>query len=430
MSNSIKKTGIPKIKSPIYNLSKSNLVKYVSDERKIYFKVDSENNNGIGLPEYFEAAGPREKIYFDPLKTKCAIVTCGGLCPGLNDIIRGIVLELYFRYGVKKILGIRHGLQGFISSYMHETVELTPSYVERIIDLGGSVLGSSRGEQDMDRIISFLENHKIQILFMIGGDGTLKAAHKLASRIIEKKTEISIIGIPKTIDNDIVVTDKSFGFETAVDEATRALRAAHNEATGFPNGIGIVKLMGRHSGFIAATAALAQQDANFVLIPEVRFEMDGEGGLLLGIEKRLNARKHAVIVVAEGAGQEFFKNCDFSRDKSGNIILHDIGLYLKSRIENYFKEKNINFSIKYIDPSYMIRSLPANSNDSVFCGFLARNAVHAGMSGKTDMLVGHLNNRFIHIPMELCAGKRKKINPEGELWQAVLEATGQGDLLL
>jgi len=430
MNTEISKLGEPKIESPIYKQQKSDFTNFVSDDRKIRFSADTgDDYNSIDSPEFFEAAGPRKSIYFDPVNTRCAVVTCGGLCPGLNDIIRSVVLELYHRYGVKNIYGIKHGLQGLIPHYGYDIEELNPAYVERIIDQGGSVLGSSRGEQDLDEIIHSLERLNIQILFIIGGDGTLKAAHKLSARIKEKKLKISVIGIPKTIDNDIVLTERSFGFDTSVDEATRAIKAAHNEATGFPNGIGLVKLMGRHSGFIAATAALAQQDANFVLIPEVPFKMEGEGGLLQAVEKRLEERSHAVIVAAEGAGQEFFDG-KHEKDKSGNTILYDIGLYLKENIEKYLKNKDIHFSMKYIDPSYMIRSLPANSNDSVFCGFLARDAVHAGMSGRTDMLVGFINNRFIHIPMVLCAGKRKHVNPKDKLWQAVLESTGQGDFLV
>lgn len=428
MINGIKRLGDAKLDSPIYNQHKSKLSDFVSDERKIFYKVDSFDNNE-SVPKDFESAGPRKKIYFDPVNTRCAVVTCGGLCPGLNDIIRAVVLELFYRYGVKKIFGIKYGLQGFIPSYGHDILELGPSNVERIMDQGGSILGSSRGEQALDDIIDSLERLNVQILFMIGGDGTLKAAHKLALRILEKKLKISVIGIPKTIDNDIVITERSFGFDTAVSEAARAIRAAHNEAVGFPNGIGLVKLMGRYSGFIAASASLAQQDANFVLVPEVKFKLHGEGGLLAAVEKRLLERKHAVIVAAEGAGQEFF-NENTGTDKSGNTKLHDIGLYLKENIENYLIKKKIPFSMKYIDPSYMIRSLPANANDSLFCGFLARDAVHAGMSGRTDMLVGFLNNRFIHLPMELCAGKRKHVDPQEKLWQAVLESTGQGDFLL
>jgi len=379
-------------------------------------------------PPTFELAGPREKIYFDPSKLRCALVTCGGLCPGLNNVIRAIVLELYYRYQVKYIYGIRYGLEGFIPEYGHELVELDPGNVVNIHEMGGSILGSSRGPQDIEAIVDCLERLNIGILFMIGGDGTLKAASRIVEEIKKRNARISIVGIPKTIDNDIFRVAKSFGFDTAVDIATEAIKGAHKEAEGYPNGIGMIKLMGRHSGFIAATASLAQQDVNFVLIPEIDFDLEGENGLLTKLEKRLKARKHAVIVVAEGAGQNFFQDSTPEYDASGNVKLYDIGVFLKDKIRSYFYEKSMDVTIKYIDPSYMIRSLPANPNDHVYCGFLGRDAVHAGMAGKTNMIIGHWNNFFVNVPIPMTAGKRKRVNPDGKLWQTVLEATGQGSL--
>jgi 6-phosphofructokinase 1 len=384
-------------------------------------------SNGESLP-CFELAGPRSKIFFDSSKLKCALVTCGGLCPGLNDIIRSVVLELHYGYGVQNIFGIRYGLQGFIPQYGHDLIDLTPEFVVDIHDRGGTVLGSSRGPQDIDEIIDSLERMNIGLLFMIGGDGTLTAATRIADSIHERNQKISVVGVPKTIDNDIYMVSRSFGFDTAVDVATQAIISASNEAEGYPNGIGLIKLMGRHSGFIAATAVLAQQDVNFVLIPEVDFDIEGSNGLLSALEKRLEDRRHAVIVVAEGAGQKFFSDDTSERDASGNIKLKDIGVYLKGVIASHFNSRKIEISVKYIDPSYMIRSLPANANDRVFCNFLGRNAVHAGMSGKTNMLIGHWNNQFVHVPMKLVAGKRKKVDPRGRLWRSALEATGQGSL--
>ncbi len=407
-------------------------ISFVSDQSRVIIDVD---HNRIGrmikdetpLP-CFELAGPRRQIFFDPSKLRCAMVTCGGLCPGINDIIRSIVLELHYAYGVQHIFGIRYGLQGFIAKYGHDLVELSPETVVNIHDRGGTVLGSSRGPQDIDEIIDSLERMNIGLLFMIGGDGTLTAAGRLADAIIERGLKISVVGVPKTIDNDIYMVSRSFGFDTAVDVATQAIISANNEAEGYPNGIGLIKLMGRHAGFIAATAVLAQQDVNFVLIPEVDFDLGGPEGLLSALEKRLTDRKHAVIVVAEGAGQKFFDNNKNERDASGNIRLKDIGLYLKETISLYFADKGIEISIKYIDPSYMIRSLPANANDRVFCNFLGRNSVHAGMAGKTSMLIGHWNNHFVHVPMQVIANKRKKVDPEGSLWASTLGATGQGSL--
>lgn len=400
--------------------------RFVSDDARVIVDVQI-NRLETNLKENssFDQAGPREKIYFDPSKLKCAIVTCGGLCPGLNDIIRSIVLELYHIYNVKTIYGIKHGLQGFIPDFQHDVMDLNPDSVSGIQNTGGSILGSSRGTQDIGMIIDCLERMTIGILFMVGGDGTLMASKRIAEEIEQRNLKISVIGIPKTIDNDIYLVSRSFGFDTAVDVATLAIKGAHNEAIAYPNGIGLVKLMGRHSGFLAATAALAQQDANFVLIPEVDISLDGKNGFLQALENRILHRKHAVVIVAEGAGQNLFNEQQNKFDPSGNIILQDIGLFLKEKISQWFKAKNIPISLKYIDPSYIIRSLPANANDSVFCGFLGRDAVHAGMAGKTKLLISFWNNHYVHVPMDAASGKRKNLDPQGKLWQSILEATGQ-----
>jgi len=424
--------GEPRIPSPVNNEERFTEGYFIQDDDRVLIDVNADNISKILKAgkeiSSFETAGPRSKIYFDPSKVRCALVTCGGLCPGLNDIIRAIVLELYYRYGARNIYGIRYGLQGFIPRYGHDVEALSPRSVENILDTGGSILGSSRGEQDINDVVDCLERMNIGILFMIGGDGTLMAAKKIAETIMDRNLKISVVGIPKTIDNDIYMVARSFGFDTAVDVATQSIKGAHNEAESYPNGIGLIKLMGRHSGFIATTAVLAQQEVNFVLIPEVDFDLDGPNGLLARLEKRLKERNHAVIVVAEGAGQKFFEGGKDEKDASGNIRLKDIGLYLKDKINDYFKVRNIDISLKYIDPSYMIRSLPANANDSVFCGFLGRDAVHAGMAGKTKLIVGHWNNHFVHVPIDTSAGRRKQVSPDGKLWHTVLESTGQGSL--
>ena len=423
--------GKTKIPSPINRGEKEACDRsFISDTERILININTDKIIEIAgkkkeFPS-FELAGPREKIYFDPSKLRCALVTCGGLCPGLNDIIRSIVLQLHYGYGVKNIYGIRYGLQGFIPKYKHDYIDLNPKVVSNILEIGGTILGSSRGPQPIEEIVDSLERMNIGILFMIGGDGTLMAASKIADMISKRALKISVIGIPKTIDNDIFMVSRSFGFHTAVDEATRAIRGAHNESLGYPNGIGFIKLMGRHSGFIAATAALAQQDVNFVLIPEVDFDLDGPDGFLSALEKRLKSSGHAVIVAAEGAGQKFFDKNAKEFDESGNVKLKDIGLFLKDAILSYFKARNIDVSLKYIDPSYMIRSLPANPNDRVFCSFLGRDAVHAGMAGKTRLLIGRWNNLFVHLPMSASAGKRKQIDSHDKLWLSVLDATGQG----
>jgi 6-phosphofructokinase 1 len=430
----IESLGEAKIPAPILKEKICGQNQYfVSDDDLISISVKPEEltrmvQQGQPLPA-FELAGPRRHTYFDPSKLRCAIATCGGLCPGLNDIIRAIVLELYYHYGVRNIYGIRYGLQGFISDYGHDFMDLTPAVVSDILNMGGSILGSSRGPQNIELIVDTLERSNIGILFMVGGDGTLMATSKIADAVTRRSLKISVIGIPKTIDNDIHLVSRSFGFDTAVQVATGAIEAAHNEARGYPKGIGLIKLMGRHSGFIAATATLAQQDVNFVLIPEIDFDIKGPGGFLEALEKRLLQSNHAVIVAAEGAGQKYFSDEEDERDESGNIRLKDIGLLLKREIADYFESKKIDISLKYIDPSYMIRSLPANANDSVFCGFLGRDAVHAGLAGKTKLLIGHWNNHFVHIPLSASVGKRKQVQAQGKLWRTVLESTGQESMV-
>ena len=375
-------------------------------------------------PLYFEQAGPREHIYFDPDKTKIAIVTCGGLCPGLNDVIRAIVMESYYSYGVRSIIGIRYGLEGFIPKYHHDILELTPNRVSEIHTFGGTILGSSRGPQDAEEIVDALERMNVNILFVIGGDGSMKAASAIQQEIFKRKLHIVVIGIPKTIDNDINFIPRSFGFDTAVDVATLSLRCAHTEAIGAYNGIGLVKLMGRESGFIAAHATLSLNVVNFVLVPEAPFHLEGEGGLLPALEHRLRTRGHVVIVVAEGAGQDLLTS-NGATDASGNRILGDIGVFLQKSIKTYLSQKSMNFSLKYIDPSYIVRSTPANTTDRVYCGQLGRNAVHAAMSGRTNMVVACLLDHYVHLPLELVTRRRRKLDVRSEYWRSVLATTGQ-----
>jgi len=376
-------------------------------------------------PVSFEKAGPHRHIYFDPAKTKVAIVTCGGLCPGLNNVIRSIVYELNYRYNVNRIIGIQYGYEGFITRFNHSEIDLTPKRVENIHHLGGTILGSSRGNQDIGQIVDRLTVLDVNILFCIGGDGTLRGAHAIYEEISRRNLKISVATIPKTIDNDIDFIDKSFGFETAFTIANDIIRCAHNEAVGAYNGIAVLKLMGRESGFIAAHAALSTQEVNFVLVPEITFDLNGPNGFLNVLIHRLERRHHALIVVAEGAGQHFFQGEAIEKDQSGNIKNKDIGLYLKEKISEELKSKNFPFSLKYIDPSYIIRSTPANANDGMFCGLLSQNAVHAAMAGKTDFVVGHWNNLFTLLPITVAVSKRKKIDTESELWWNVLEGTGQ-----
>ena len=407
---------------------------FVTDRTRVLFNPLINGPEGASLePDVaFEQAGPREKIYFEPGRTRAAIVTCGGLCPGLNDVIRSVVMESYYHYGVKSILGIRFGYNGLNPASGYAPLELTPEIVADIHSDGGTILGSSRGgTDDMESLVSRIAEMKIDILYTLGGDGTLRGANRIAAIALGRGMKLSVIGIPKTIDNDISYIQKSFGFETAFSKAVEAIASAHVEAKGAPNGVGLVKLMGRHSGFIAANATLAMNDVNFVLMPEVSFDLQGPMGFLAALEERLVRRHHAVVCVAEGAGQELLKRNagEERKDASGNVVLEDIGIFLKDRITRHFRERGVPINLKYIDPSYMIRSAPANPNDSVFCGLLGQYAVHAGMAGKTDMIVGIWNNIYTHVPIELAISTRKRISPDSRFWYTVLEATGQNAIM-
>jgi len=434
---SIPSLGEPKVDSPISQyplITRDGQVKnksFVHDGDRILVYDTQAYLDGLAPDEdllYFEQAGPRARIYFDSSKVHCAIATCGGLCPGTNDVIRAIVLELHHLYGVRHIYGVRYGFQGFIPKYGHTLMQLVPEAVANIHTFGGTILSSSRGPQDIGEIVDALDRLNIQILFLIGGDGTLKAASLIWEEIARRGLRISVIVIPKTIDNDIALVSRSFGFDTAVEVATEAIRAAHTEALGAPNGIGLVKLMGRYSGFIAANASLAMRDVNFVLIPESDFDIEGEQGVLVNLESRLKDRAHAVILVAEGAGQKYFREEELPRDPSGNIKPGDIGLLLQEKIKEYFEMLKMEINLKYIDPSYLIRSMPANYNDRIYCGFLGQNAAHAGMAGKSALLISRWRSHYVHIPIQAAVGRLRQVELDSPLWRSVLESTGQPPL--
>jgi 6-phosphofructokinase 1 len=413
--------------SPL-DLSRSvgdGLGNFVSDQTRIRYDIeiggDAERGEGLS----FEKSGPREMLFFEPNTVTAAIVTCGGLCPGINNVIHSIYSELTTNYQVKAILGIRHGYRGLVPAHGLDPVTIEPYDVEEIHKLGGTALGTSRGPQDPAVIVDFLVDQSINILFCIGGDGTQRGAHAIADEVHRRGLAIAIVGIPKTIDNDITFVDRTFGYLTALEAAQQVLRGAHVEARAAVNGIALVELMGRHAGFIAAGAAMASQEADFILVPEIPFPLEGDDGLLQALEERMRRRAHAVIVVAEGAGQHLLSDTNRHHDASGNIQHGDIGPFLKDRIIQYFKDREFPISLKYIDPSYSIRSVPANCADRLLCDQLARHAAHAAMAGKTDLLIGLLHGAFIHVPIPASASRPKQMDVEGDRWTSVLLSTGQ-----
>jgi 6-phosphofructokinase 1 len=396
--------------------SKRHLFRADIDELRAQLRVGVD-------PPAFELAGPREKIYFDPGALRCGIVTCGGLCPGLNDVIRSIVCCLHEKYGIAKVYGFPFGYAGLVDRNDLTPIELSTRRVSQIHEVGGTVLGSSRGPQPVDDIVDTLERLGIQLLFTIGGDGTLRGAHSIVEEIRRRDLEIAVVGVPKTIDNDISFIDMSFGFDTAVEAARQATRAAYVEASCHRSGIGLVKLMGRDSGFIASFATLADTQVGLCLIPEVAFTIDG---VVRVAAERIERDGYVVIVVAEGAGQNLLAETA-ACDASGNRRHGDIGAHLRDTLPKTLQAQGMSVSLKYIDPSYMIRSLPANARDSNFCLRLGHAAVHAGMAGKTDVVVGSWRRRLTHVPIPTAVSSRKKVDTDGYLWQTVLSVTGQAE---
>jgi 6-phosphofructokinase 1 len=373
----------------------------------------------------FEVAGPRARLFFDPATVRAGVVTCGGLCPGLNDVIRSLFLALRHGYGVDAVLGFRGGYQGLDPTAGAEPLVLTAELVDRIHTMGGTVLGTSRGPVDIERAVDNLIRRGVNVLFTVGGDGTQRGAAALYREATRRGHPLAVVGVPKTVDNDVAFVTRSFGYLTAVEEAANVLDRAHTEARSVTNGVALVKLMGRHAGFIAAGATVANQDVNFTLVPEVPFRLDGERGLLAALEARIRARAHAVVAVAEGAGQDLLEHGEAERDASGNVRLRDIGPFLRERIERHFEAARVPLVMRYFDPSYLIRSSPANAADSILCDLFARHAVHAAMAGKTGVVIGYLHDAFIHVPIDLLVSRSKRLDPDGAAWRAVLAATGQ-----
>jgi 6-phosphofructokinase 1 len=405
--------GVPRFTSP--------LGRAISDDIRIPERIEAAAEPGI----HFELAGPRSKLFFEPKRTRAAMVSCGGLCPGLNNVIRSLFHQLHHTYGVKEVLGFRGGYQGLDAARGLEPIVLTHDFVDKIHKEGGTVLHTSRGPVDIELAVDNLIKRRVNILFTIGGDGTQRGGNELFQAAKKRGYALSVVGIPKTVDNDVPFVARTFGYLTAVQEAAKVLDRAHTEARSVENGIAVVKLMGRHAGYIAAGATVASQDVNFTLVPEVPFKLDGKRGFLNALKQRMIKRAHAVVVVAEGAGQDLLPAKGQERDASGNLRLNDIGLFLRERIEEYFQAEKVPVIIRYLDPSYIIRSSPANSEDSLLCDFFARHAAHAAMAGKTGLVIGYLHDKFVHVPIELLAGRKKRLDPAGLAWSAVLDATGQ-----
>ncbi|KAL8149315.1 ATP-dependent 6-phosphofructokinase 4, chloroplastic isoform X1 [Apium graveolens] len=411
----------PLKKSPAYAIVKET---FVSPQDVVAQKIVLQKDSPRGV--HFPRAGPREKVYFKSEEVRACIVTCGGLCPGINTVIREIVCGLNFMYGVDDILGIEGGYRGF---YSKNTKKLTPKIVDDIHKRGGTILQTSRGGSDTNKIVDNIQDRGINQVYIIGGDGTQRGANAIYKEVEKRGLQVAVAGIPKTIDNDIAVIDKSFGFDTAVEEAQRAINAAHVEVESVENGVGIVKLMGRYSGFIALYATLASRDVDCCLIPESPFYLEGPGGLFEFVEQRLKDNSHVVIVVAEGAGQEFVAQTMQSideKDASGNRLLLDVGQWLTQKFKDHFtKVRKMTINLKYIDPTYMIRAIPSNASDNIYCTLLAQSAVHGAMAGYTGFTVGPVNSRHAYIPISRVTETQNVVKLTDRSWARLLASTNQ-----
>jgi len=430
----IDELGKPAIKSPIQMSSTigDGIANYVTEDQFIRLEVNAgqQHKHAERKTHKLQCAGPRENIYFMPAHVHAGIVSCGGLCPGINDVIRAIVRSLWYRYGVRRISGIRYGYLGFLPTQQFDILPLEPHAVDDIHKLGGTFLGSARGGgREVVQIVDTMERLNLNMLFVIGGDGTQRGTIDIAEEVDKRRLKIALVGIPKTVDNDFVIIDRSFGFNTAVAKAVDVVKAAHVEAASAINGIGLVKVMGRESGFIAAHTALASHEVNFVLIPEVPFNLEGYNGFLYHLEERLRKRKHAVIIVAEGAMQDQLLT-EKKTDAGGNLKMADVGTYIRGRIIKYFEERNMEINLKYIDPSYAIRSAPADPDDSIYCERLGNAAAHAAMAGKTKVIIGLVNNEFVHLPIKMVIARRNKIDPESSMWRDTLDAVNQPAMMV
>lgn len=409
---------LPTFHNPIQDNPAYSVVKqyFVHDEDTVVQNAVQHKDGQRG--NYFRRQGPRQMIYFEPDEVTACIVTCGGLCPGLNTVIRELVCSLDYLYGVKRVFGIEGGYKGF---YSRNIIPLTPRSVNNIHKRGGTVLGTSRGGSVTSKIVDSIQDRGINQVYIIGGDGTQRGASVIYQEVRRRGLKTAVVGIPKTIDNDIPVIDKSFGFDTAVEEAQRAINAAHVEAESVENGIGLVKLMGRDSGFIAMYATLANRDVDCCLIPESPFYLEGPGGLYEFIEERIRANGHMVIVIAEGAGETLDE-----RDDSGNKLFKDVGLWMSHKIKDYFAEpKRMQITLKYIDPTYMIRAVPSNASDNVYCAILAQSAIHGAMAGYTGFTVGTVNGRNCYIPFYRIIEAQNKVVITDRMWARVLSSTNQ-----
>ena len=366
----------------------------------------------------FNPGGPREKLYFEPSTVTAAIVTCGGLCPGLNNVVRALVLQLANAYGVKSILGFRNGYSGLTDT--SAPLALTPELVRDIHNRGGTILGTSRGGQEPAAMVDTLARHRVDMLFVIGGDGSLRGAQKIAAKP-PPATAARRGGHPEdhrqrhSVDRPELRLPDRVRPRRRVDPRRAHRGRVHRRRRGTGQADGPAQRLHRLLCDTRQPRSRLRPDPRSLLPARQLPALPAQARRSAGARSRGRRRGRRAGAVPRSA----------ETDASGNARLGDIGALLRERVTAHFAQHGTPLSLRYVDPGYAIRSVPANAFDAVYCARLAQAAVHAGMAGFTSMVVARWHGRFIHLPIALATATRNQVDPHGDLWMSVLEATGQ-----
>ncbi len=330
------------------------------------------------------------------MKKMVAILTGGGDCPGINPVIRAIV-----RKALKEdyeVVGIKNGWKGLIEK---DILALDIDSVSGILPKGGTILGTSRtnpykNEEDVQRVKENFQSLKINALIAIGGEDTLRVAYKLY------KEGLNIVGIPKTIDNDLSATDKTFGFDTAVNIATEAIDRIHTTAESHHR-VMVVEVMGRHSGWIGLEAGIAG-GADAILLPE--FPVDIEEICNLIKRRHDRGKTFSIVVVAEGA--KFKKGKEALQEKKldafGHVRLGGIGQILGKKIE-----QRTGFETRVTVLGHIQRGGIPTAYDRVLGTRYGVKAMELVMEGKFGQMASLQGNKIVSVPLEEAIGTIKTV---------------------
>jgi 6-phosphofructokinase 1 len=445
----------------------------------------------------FAEAGPRNMLRFPghhKKLLKVGVLVSGGIAPGINAVISGIVQRhvLYHtpqitdlrvpgktpRSYTLQVFGFRNGFAGLLAGddvtvlYDSDSPdEKLRAHLRRIANRGGSEIGTSRyddllstadpdkREKDLDQVAENLANRHFDILYVIGGDGSMRAAHATWKRSRDNGKSLSVIGVPKTMDNDILWVWQSFGFLSAVEKAREALQQLHTEATSNPR-LCVVQLFGSDSGFVVSHAALASGVCDAALIPEVPFTMKK---LADYITERLSKRfrpgaggqsPYGMIVMAETAvpqdAEDYLSDPEVDLDENEKAAIQAFvskgcrvhgqtpdelrtgGLKVVSRVlQKRIREMKVDdaywadFRVFTNEPRHLLRAIPPSASDVAFGQRLGVLAVDNAMAGYTDFMISQWMTEYVLVPLDLVVLGRKRVPPNGIFWKSVVASTGQ-----